>query len=260
MPLQLPAPDTSHLSLSPLTLVVCQVRYDSNVQVADTGGALYDAFKSDYPIFDTNASQDVGLVPSSSGIQAVPGPAAKGWKFQSKDNSWTVIVMQDFFALQTIDYTNWDEYKERLRSLTQSIQLELSPNVERRLGLRYVNRLADPAVTKPSDWIGRLHSSVLGPITHPAMGQSLNMMQALIQIDLGEDLQAIVRFGSAQERELNKSWVYFLDNDCSREGGRPFSVHGIMEGVEVLHTNALQLFQASLTETYFAQLKRGGSG
>jgi uncharacterized protein (TIGR04255 family) len=259
MVLQLPDPVTDRLSRSPLNLVVCQVRHERNPAVSDAERvfAAHEAVKTEYPKVDESAAQDVGVLAGPVGIQAIPGDMSRGWRFRSKDDAWTAIVMPDFFALETTRYHDWDDYRARFEALAKAIEERLAPKIERRLGLRYVGRLVDPAVQKPEDWLGRVHPSLLGVLGHASLRPGVLMTQSLSQLEAPDNIQVLMRQGCIREPDLNPRWVYILDNDCFRESGQRFLVPDLMEGVEQLHTIALQVFQASVTQEYFNELLLG---
>src|SRR5579862_2582279 len=112
MVFRLPEPVTDRLNHSPLNLVVCQVRHERNSAVAEAprAFAVHEAVKAQYPKIDENASQDMGVLTGPAGVQAIPGETNRGWRFRSKDEAWTAVVMPDFFALETTHYADWDDY------------------------------------------------------------------------------------------------------------------------------------------------------
>src|SRR3954453_15486492 len=118
---------------APLAMVVCQVHYDTNLAVADatTARALHDALG--------------GRTGSYPRVQQIQSPAAGGgWRFVADDERWAVAALPDRVSLETTSYENWDHFRERLQAVLAAAAEQLEPAVEQRLGLRYINRLAQP--------------------------------------------------------------------------------------------------------------------
>jgi uncharacterized protein (TIGR04255 family) len=259
MVLQLPEPVRDKLARSPLQLVVCQVRHEHNSAIGDSERALsvHNTLRDDYPKFDDHIAQDVRVLAGPAGVQPMTGETLHGFRFRSRDDSWTVVVMPDFFALETTKYDDWADYNKRLRAVTTAVETSLAPVIERRLGIRYVTRLTDPLVRTPRDWGGKINDSLLGAIAHPGLSEGLLNSQAVVLLQASEDIQVLLRHGCFPEQDGSGSYSYLLDHDCFREGGRRFSVEDTMRGAEQIHTVALQLFQTALTPEYFRQLWKG---
>ena len=124
MTIQLPGPVTTMLDVSPLNLVVCQVSHEYTPVEDGTGArAIYETLKSDYPQFDANATQDIGILQGPTGVQALPPTAtSRGWRLRSKDGAWTAVIMPEFFALETTRYSDWQDYKTRLIALGSAVE------------------------------------------------------------------------------------------------------------------------------------------
>src|SRR5713101_3184881 len=113
--LVLPAPETRRLQRSPLELVVCQVRHERNAAIADAkrAFAVRDGLVAKYP----NDEEATGLALNITGGLAGVSTATdqqQGWNFKSDDGAWTVVLMPDFFALETRAYADWEDFSGRI--------------------------------------------------------------------------------------------------------------------------------------------------
>ena len=109
--LQLPEPSTERLERSPLELVVCQVRHERNLAVGDAKRALevYNGLGGrggKYPDFDEAAGAALNITRGPAGV-ATTTDQQRGWNCRSADGAWTVVLMPDFFALETRAYTQY---------------------------------------------------------------------------------------------------------------------------------------------------------
>lgn len=256
-----PAPSTDRLERSPLELVVCQVRHERLSDASDAGKifAVRDGLGGRYPFDEEAATINVNVSASPGGIVPTGSERQQGWNFKSADGAWTVVLMPDFFALETRAYTDWQDFSERLRAVVGQVDEILKPSVERRLGLRFIDRITDPKVGSPQGWEGWIDDRLLGPVLHSSFGPALKGLQQVVQLDGGDNVEVLLRHGFTPEGAGEKQvWPYLLDHDCSRSGGRTFSAEAVMESVEQLHDLALAIFQASITPKLYDHL-RGGS-
>lgn len=258
--LQLPEPSTETLERSPLELVVCQVRHERNLAVADAKRALevHGGLAGKYPVLDEAAGIALNIVGGPSGVSTAQDQQ-RGWNFRSSDGAWTVVLMPEFFALETRAYTDWTDFSARLDELVRLVQTALEPSLEQRLGLRFIDRIKDPVIRSPEEWKGWIDERLLGPVLHGSFGPAIKAVQQVLQLDGGDDMEVLLRHGCVLEGPADDPvWHYLLDHDCSRSGGRAFAPEAIREGAERLHTVALAVFQAAVTKKLFMHLRGEG--
>ncbi len=255
--LQLPDPSTETLDRSPLELVVCQVRHERNLAVADAKRALevHGGLGGKYPVLDEAAGIALNIVGGPAGVSTAQDQQ-RGWNFRSSDGAWTVVLMPEFFALETRAYTDWTDFSARLDELVRLVQTALEPSLEQRLGLRFIDRIKDPVIRSPEEWKGWIDEQLLGPVLHGSFGPAIKAVQQVLQLDGGDDTEVLLRHGCVLEGPAEDPvWHYLLDHDCSRSGGRAFAPKTIREGAERLHTVALAVFQAAVTKKLFSYLR-----
>ena len=153
-PLLDPPPPPVQLSDAPLPIVLTQLRFGS---VAKMEGQEYIAgfqerVRKEYPRF----SSEQVLLPFSVQIGAgVPQPSLRTfWRMMSFDTKWVLTLTQDFLTLETTAYTNRDDFVGRWTAIIDAFKLSFSDISAIRYGLRYVNRVEDPAR------MGRIHELV----------------------------------------------------------------------------------------------------
>jgi len=248
VPLRLPDPSPIRLRRCPLQLVVCQIKHDRNLAVSDGARvlAISEQLGQQYPKIEEAAQQEVGLLFAPGGPTPVGGSEQKGWRLRSEDGAWAISLLPDFFALECVVYTDWEDFRQRLRDLAQAVAEHLKPALELRLGLRYVDRIEAPDVTGPRDWDGLISEHLLGPVRDDRLEPSLGAIQQLLQLQASGDVQVLLRHGT-QHDEGAGTWPYLLDTDCFRTGTRRLGADSLVAGANELHLLALQLFQASIT-------------
>lgn len=257
----LPEPDTSQLARSPLELVVCQVRHDRRLVIGEGSTALaiqsaLEGVGGDYPKIDEVAAPEVNLV-VGPGIEA-PGfreTKTSGWRLTSADGAWVVTLMPDNFSLETTDYTTWeDDFAPRLHALIEAVSDHAQPAIEQRIGLRYVDRIAELGLTKLVDWEPFLRPEILGLVLHPELGPGVRTYQQQTVLDLDNGVTAGIRHGPVVTAG-NNVVDYQLDYDIFRQGGRAFGADEIKTTAGRFSVYALQLFHATVSDQLLTRLR-----
>jgi uncharacterized protein (TIGR04255 family) len=235
-------------------LVVCQVRYDRNLAAADASVAW--SIKSDvsatFPEIE-EAAPEITLPSGVAGLQIATG-SARGWRLRSSDAMWTATVTPESMSVETSRYENWTDFRHRLRLLLDAISAHLHPTFEHRLGLRYVDRLTHQNAVTPSDWNGRIVPPLLGLLADERFADAVRVSQHVEELTTDDDVQVVLRYGHLQQTDASVPSQFLLDTDCFRSAMRPFTVDEVLQGVDQLHTLALQLFEAALTPEYLDYL------
>ena len=259
MTIDLPEPRTDHLESSPLSLVVCQVRHERNEAVGDPtrAVAVHERLADRYPQLEDQSSQELTITTGESGVQAGQAVSARGWRMRDSRGEWTVVIMPDFFALETTSYDSWEDFRTRFQAVATAVMDKLHPAVEERIGLRFIDRITHPQVDSPSDWRGLISDGFLGPVADGRLTESVTGTQNVAQLDVGDGRSVIMRFGSTREATPETNWVYILDTDCYVQRGRGQDLERMLGTIETLHTLSLQLFQASVTEELYEFLRTG---
>jgi uncharacterized protein (TIGR04255 family) len=256
VPLPLPAPDRTRLARSPLELVVCQVRFETRALVAEAPIALaiheeLGGNEGRYPRLEA-LGQTLNVMVNPGAPPAVSQQAVSGWRYQSADGSWIVSVSPDNVSLETTAYTEWEDFSERMRELLDVTASHISPGIEQRLGLRYIDRITEVDANSPADWRSYIAPELLGLALHEPLGAAVKIARQQLVLDLGDGYSCNVGHGFVPE---NHRLNYLLDFDLFREGGRPFSVDSVSEALEILHDDAGKLFQASITPELYEFLR-----
>src|SRR3954467_14435483 len=250
--LSLPEPDTSRLTRSPLELVVCQVRHERKLMVAEGHTALtvhemLGGASGRYPNLDEITGAELNLIVGPGTMPNVSETKSSGWRFASVDGTWVVTLMPDHFALETTAYTSWaEDFQPRLAEVADAVAQHVAPTFERRIGLRYIDRITELGLTSVAAWQPYLRPELLGMALHPEIGSAVRQSQQHLLIEIGDGVVAGLRHGPVVE--AGKDEVdYQLDFDISRQGSRAFDADVIKNVADQFSIFALQLFQASVT-------------
>lgn len=261
MPLDLPEPDSSLLPGSPLDLVVCQVRFENKPEnsTPQVGLAIHQALGGGsalYPRLDQLRGQAVNFELGAQGRASVTqNESESGWRYQSADGLWIVGLMPDHLSLECKEYAGWEDFGQRLRDLIDVCAEHLAPEIEQRIGLRYVDRITEVDARMPRDWAEYLQEPILGFAAHEVLGDHLASARQQMVFDLGDTYGCVLTHGFLPREDGRLD--YLLDYDVFREGGRPFDVDAVRETLEVLHSDASKLFHASISPALYEIFRQG---
>jgi uncharacterized protein (TIGR04255 family) len=258
VPVRLDQPDRTQLASSPLTLVVFQLRFETNLLVSDAQTARefhqqLGGRQGDYPVIEPVSSLAVqvasfpGLDPAVSQRQTTAG-----WRFRSEDASWVVSLMPDSVSLETSRYETWGRFRERLGHVIGTLQDVLTPVFEQRLGLRYVNQIGFPDVREPAEWERWIGRDLLGPLLQERLREGITFSRQQLGLDLGDDV--ICSFSHGSFPTEGDGLAYLLDYDVFRQTGQPFAAESVLDASDEFNTRALALFQLSVTPEYRERL------
>lgn len=251
MPLDVSQIDRSLLAHSPLTSVICQVRFNPTPAAGDArkvqelrkklGGEA--AFPGLEPI--TEASINISIAPNAPPVSQQQN--STGWRMSSQDGKRVVVLLPSAVALEVFSYPGWDAYGQELETLLSAVAESVEPVFEQRLGLRYINQLTTPDVRAPEGWREFIDPAFLGFGTHEEIASMVTFSRQQVVLQLDEDARCTIHQGYAPDEERDNALTYILDFDIAREGTRPFDSSGIREAADRFNAYALRLFQLSTT-------------
>lgn len=129
------------LSAQPLVLVLCQVRYSPVRVIERHVPAIQEQFRRQgFPIERAGKVQQVTF--AAGGDVPVQVDEQQRWEYRTKEETTSILVMQDSVILQTTDYTRFEEFAERLRFALDTVLTATdhgSLGVVHRVGLRYID-------------------------------------------------------------------------------------------------------------------------
>lgn len=122
----------------PLVLVLCQVRFSPVRKMGDYIPAIQEEFRRHrFPIERAGKIQQLTITPA--GVHAVE---QERWEYRTKDEHWSVTVLQDSVVLQTTAYEKFEGFAEVLEKAVRTVLEKTEQNqfgVVQRVGLRYID-------------------------------------------------------------------------------------------------------------------------
>jgi uncharacterized protein (TIGR04255 family) len=245
---------------APLVRVLSQLRFPRLTAFAAGGDQAANAFAiamaADYPILDEQREMAVTITPE--GVKQAPG-SARVWKLRQGDETWQISFGDSFLAVDTSAYVSREDFRDRVVDAWQRFVEVVRPPFIERVGVRYINRIAD------TDTIENLRDLVrqdaLGGLTVALEGGvTLNhsMHEALYHFDDRNGLHA--RWGILPADAVldpavppvpGASWV--LDLDAFETGRNDVAPEHVASQVERLAERAYRYFRWVVTPTFLAR-------
>jgi len=137
-------PDRIQLDPDPLVRVVAQVRFAPVLSVREQGfvAPFQEAIRGTYPLANKEMQQQVA--PGAQGMLQVAESVL--WRFSDASDTWQVTLSEDFVSLDCSDYTDREDFMGRLRATLDALGTHIRPVLSSRVGVRYTDRLSDPAM------------------------------------------------------------------------------------------------------------------
>jgi uncharacterized protein (TIGR04255 family) len=248
---------------NPLALVLCQVRWPElgHLQTSMKSVALeFGGQLAEYPIYEEVQGLSYQLTPE--GVHQAAGDALFHWR--SIDQKWHVVLGRRFITLYAVDYVDFEDFNTRLLTILQVVTSQLRIPLVDRIGMRYVNRLADPLLlANLSQYLPR---EVLGfaGLELESANVSLKTSTNFVRYDL-DDVALQVKAALLGPNEVPDpaiapvdvpSWV--LDLDAFSEQLSAFDAESIASGVGKLSDSAYDFFKMIMTDELLAEFGSQG--
>lgn len=137
-------PEVADLPLknSPLTEVICQVRFPPILRLVERPPIDFqDRIRHRFPGFE----EEYGIILKFERELGRPTMgaemAARVYQFKTADNSSSVALTTEFYALTTEKYTVWPAFADDLAYIHDALMATMAPTYATRIGLRYVNSI-----------------------------------------------------------------------------------------------------------------------
>jgi uncharacterized protein (TIGR04255 family) len=239
--------DRMRFNTNVLKTVVCQVRFSHSFAIEEPSSiaGLQKALRDRYP--DAMPRQELLFGLSIPGAQASEVRTPSIYRFRDASGVWVVSLSPDWVGLETTEYTNFEEFRERLEEVIRLVEELFAPAQVDRVGFRYVNEL--PCGAK-GDWRELVQPELHGLAADDSVLDHLVDSAEELHLILGQN-KMNVRHGMAMEGDKH---CYTFDIDAFSEARGSFSTKQIVTTVDELKAQAWSFFRASVTDELLSQL------
>lgn len=243
---------------APLALVLCQVRWPdfSHLQGDLTEVArLFGTALDEYPVM--SVVHEVVHTITPEGVTQAPGEKIHQWG--SVDGAWHVALSRRFVSLYCTSYTSFPDFLPHLERVFRALDSQVNIPLIDRLGVRYVNRIADARLVE--NLAEYVRPEVLGYAGLTGDSGETQLQSSANQARYVADGAALqVRSGLVPAGETvdpavpplpQPSWV--LDLDAASERMVPFEVTSALAEASRLSDFAYDFFKYVSTEGFLKE-------
>ncbi len=257
-PLSEAMPAEVRLAHPPLIRMLTQLRFPAQPAFDERGGVepILRALATTFPVVREEPFQGVVL------RDPISTKSWTTWRVLDLEEKWRVSLSREFLAVETVSYQSHGDFIERFRRVLDAFPPELRPPVVDRFGLRYVNRLVEPALSQIPKLI---RPEMLGVLSTPsAMKVRQSLSETLCDV---APHTLIARYGivpanaSYDPASLvpipERSWL--LDIDMYRERTRPFDIEELAQDAKLYAERIYTFFRWTVKDellTYFNQYEK----
>jgi uncharacterized protein (TIGR04255 family) len=259
----IPPADRFQLENDQLAQVICQIRFSPVLRIRQDDAVIVfqEAIRHAYPRYGKQQGVHVLLTPA--GIQQQTAEDAQH-RFEDSDGKFRVVLTPDFIALETTDYSDIDDFAERITALAAAVQEHYAPAEIQRVGLRFINELRFTAADPKVEMIDAIEPALLGAAGAPELADVVQGAQQVLELH-GDDRRMLVRHGlqpggttvdpmtalaaGTPPAELNQPF-YLLDIDVFAERNVRYSQEAVEADVREFNDDIRSFFAWGVREDY----------
>lgn len=220
MSLRFPATEDLRLEHSPLTNVLCQVRFPPILSIARGQPVMFqEAIRHRFPEMevDQNISVRVSMEGAHQGSRNAE-VAARGFQFSTPDGSSTATLSPESYSLLTSKYTVWGDFAADLAAIHEAAMATYQLPYGHRIGLRYVNQLDRERTGRTSlaDLAAFLRPELVALVRTDAWDQAEQVVSHIVVRE--GDVHLLIRVVARPQLDDEDGPLVLLDLDCFEEG------------------------------------------
>jgi uncharacterized protein (TIGR04255 family) len=152
--------------------------------------------------------------------KAIDGEAQ--YFFLSEEGDYKTTLTKDFIALSCTQYTDFREFKKRLRTVLEVFEKMYQPNSYTRIGLRYQNIANKKVLGEKCKDVREFIPEIIAPELKSSIGEEVTGFEKMIQLT-DKQCNTNVRYllgkhsGTFGKYKINNEESYIIDIDCFTE-------------------------------------------
>ncbi len=202
--------DALVLSKSPLSMVLCQVRF-SKIRSMSSYVPLFQerARVEGYPVDCSAKIKEVVVSPTGTEVTE-----RDHWEFLDRDRTISIVLTEDFLTLSTTRYSTFEVFVCQLRSACKMLADTVQGLLMQRVGLRYVDAIRTKSGESFRNYVKAEFHGIAEP--HPFLNPTVRMKHETVgQTDFG---LMIVRLSQNHEGKVIPDDVGFPNLKSMIEG------------------------------------------
>ncbi len=236
-----------------LVEVICQLRFPTILSISAREPAEFqEGIRQDFPQYKRLQEQPGPKVTGGPGnFRLEEAQSVTNYQFLSEDGRWKVNLTNNFIALATPAYTQWEDFAAKLDLVLAQFIPTYKPAYFERVGLRFINVISRKALDLEGvpfrdliqpGFLGLLGEEDVNETAFARSGQDVEMALSggcRVKLHAGPGL---IQRGQVKDSEVK----FILDNDVFMQGKLP--MNQVAPALNTVHIQADRLFAGAITK------------
>jgi len=237
---------------NPLDKVICQLRFPPILTIDTKAPAEFqESIRDNFPGFREKDQIVLPIPKMAKGDvsaevfkQMIPS-GTKNYEFFSEDKIWTVNLTRTFMALSTKKYKRWDDFKQRLEVLRNTLIDIYKPPSFSRIGLRYIDIIKRSELNLTDvPWSELLQPYALGLINVGFVYGNIRNFNTKCEFQLADKI-SMARIAMGLIDELNEE-CFIIDTDFYTT--QKTDIPDFESRLDYFHVRGARLFRWLITD------------
>lgn len=236
-----------------LAEVLCQLRFPTILSISAREPADFqEAIRREFPQYKRLLEQaQPKVIGTPAGLRVEEGERVTNYQFLSEDGKWKVNLTNNFIALATPAYTQWEDFAAKLDLILSKFIPTYQPAYFERVGLRFFNAFSRKALDLEEvpfrdlfqpGYLGLLAEEDVREESFARSGQDIEMAMSggcRVKMHVGPGM---LQRGGVQDNEVK----FILDNDVFMNGKLPIAQ--CAPALQTVHIQADRIFAGAITK------------
>ena len=245
---------------NPLRQVICQLQFPTILRIdTEPPADFQERIRDDFPKFRADNAELPERLPDKI-MQNIPAEMVEifaqcgnqVYRFSTRSGAWTISLARDFLALDTNQYTRWEDFRAHLKIALDALLCVYQPQYLTRIGLRYVNVIEREKLgLQARDWRDLIAGFALSHLALDETADKIAEHHGRSLLKLNDDGDFVrMEYGLVTDHDGDESTkLYMLDHDFYTNKEIDLYVPDIIGKLDAYNTYNARLFRWSITRT-----------
>jgi uncharacterized protein (TIGR04255 family) len=245
--------------------VIAQLKFPPILRIdSEAPAAFQDTIRTVYPQYADVPQPPPGLpanVPPqiANMMQGFGGVRLGGsrHRFASQDGKWEAFLTRESLELKTTDYDRWENFRDRIAQLRDSLERLYAPSIYLRIGLRYVDVFRRSKLgLQDVPWSDLLKPSIAGVLASPDLAPGIDALGNQSHCRLEGNSFLTLRTGIVKPAEGEDAEQCFLI-DCDYHTHQPTEIANATARLDEFNQTAGKFFRWCIEQRLHTAMEPG---
>jgi len=240
---------------NPLISVICQIKFPTILKIdTEAPSEFQEIIRDEFPIYKETIEIGPEIPPELASIapseakELLSKKTNNNFEFISANEKWKINLTNNFLALTTFEYTQWENFRDHLEIPLQALIDVYKPKFITRIGLRYRDIIKRSNIEmKEISWDELLQPHISGALMDTNINEKIllsTLTNLVIQLPDSESIVRIVH-GLVQEKNDEEN-SYMIDSDFFTD--KRTEINDAMDRLEFFNRRGHRLIRWCITD------------